>query len=94
MIHENQHDQRIRGLHESCRWGVDLPGRCDSELRCDGPGGFSGVRHRAPEFQVLVWVVGMGPEHLAKAEIRGIVIAERKLLVEVVAKPLVDEHSG
>jgi hypothetical protein len=36
----------------------------------------------------------MGPEHLAKAEIRGIVIAERKLLVEVVAKPLVDEHSG
>ena len=32
-----------------------------------------------------MWVVGVGPEHLAETEISGIVIAERELLVEVVA---------
>jgi hypothetical protein len=35
----------------------------------------------------------VGPEYLAESEISGIVIAERELPVEVVAEPLVDEHS-
>jgi hypothetical protein len=54
----------------------------------------SAVQYRPPEFPVFVWIVGVGPEHLAEAEISGIVKAERELLVEVVTEPLVDEHLG
>jgi hypothetical protein len=34
----------------------------------------------------------VGPENLAEAEVRVVVVPEREFRIEVVAKPLIDEH--
>lgn len=66
--------------------------RYDPEGARNGPGRIVGADHGAPKFEMLMWIVGVCPEDLAKSEIRLGVIAEWQLPIEILVKPLVDEH--
>src|ERR1035438_6218106 len=83
---------RFRRMQGSPAFESVLAGRSDLELGSHRLRRLGRIRHWAPEFEVLVRIISVGPEDLAKAEIRIIVIAERKFFVIRRRKPLVYEH--